>query len=157
MKANKFLSISVIALIVINLILITFIWFRRPERIERAREPRLENRMVIRRLHFDSTQADAYKKLFDQFRSAQRENSDNIYQCKRLLHESIYNHSVNSDSLLQVIGDLEREHEAATYSHLKKVYNICNEDQKKMFGQLMEETIRYRGRERQRRFHPHGR
>jgi len=148
MKSNKILVIAVVALIIVNLVLISFIWINRPNRADRRNQNVYHERMINRQLGFDGTQEQAFRGLIDEFRSEKMEFSDKIYQSKKLLHESIFNPSVDRDSLLDVISELERRHELAVLDHQQKIYSMCDENQKEKFRQLMNETIRFRGNQR---------
>ncbi len=152
MKSNKILALSVIALIIVNLILISIIWFKRPDRRGKNRSHRLEQRFMIREIDFDSVQTGEYRKLVRSFRTEQRKIFEEIFQCRKLLHESISDPTIHSDSLINKIADLEKTKEIALYQHLTSVYQLCDEGQKKKFDQIIDRTLRFRGKQRRERF-----
>ncbi len=148
MKSNKILSIAVISLIIINIILISFIWFNRPVR-RGGRNPRaFHQQMLSRQLGFTSEQETLFRSMIQDFRPNKIAIEEKIFQNKRLLHESIFDSSIDADSLLSVISRLEKERESEILQHQRSIYNICNEHQKEKFKQLTRQTIQFRRRER---------
>ena len=146
MKSNKVLSIFVFLLIIINLALIAFIWFNRPNDRSQQHPQAFHQRMLTRQLGFNNDQEEAFSAAISEFKPIQQEIGEELFQTRRVLHESIFNPKINVDSLVHQIEVLEGQHAKLLLEHQQKIYQICNERQKKEFINLTNQTIRYQRR-----------
>ncbi len=148
MKSNKTLSLAVIALVIINLVLIGLIWFRSDTPRDMRPQQGFHQRMLSGQLNFSPDQEKKFIALSDDFHQRQQVSAEKIYECRRMLHESIFDSSIDSDSLLDVIGKLEREHAAELLVHQREIFLLCDENQGSEFRRLTLQTIRFQGRRR---------
>jgi hypothetical protein len=136
---NKIATLSIISigLLLTNLLMAGFIFFKKPHKPP-FREPK---NIIIEKLSLDEAQQDQYDLLIREHRKEIRENDDKIRECKELLYHTLVSEkelSIN-DSLINEIGRLQVNIEKAHYLHFKKIKNICNPEQQEAFNEFSRE------------------
>lgn len=163
---NKILTIAVVALIVTNLGILVYIWYERTqsfnptdrmppgERIQRSEGKPPQDRMpseggpkefLIRELKLDEKQIEDYGKLVDEHRTEMkrirekiRNEKDNLW--KEITKPKNENNSVERSAA--EIGEDQKQIELITFAHFKKVRELCNDDQKKKFDEVIQEALK---------------
>ncbi|MEO9475895.1 MAG: hypothetical protein ABJG41_10180 [Cyclobacteriaceae bacterium] len=148
----KLLTIGVLALIAINLALISFIILG--PKLAAAKYKRqgdaknIENkdkgaRFLIRELDLSKEQQQAFRALFKDHRKLRDSIDIAIKKNKALLIQSSIDaeaNSMNQDSLIDVIGQFHKMQERAMVDHFSKMKAICTEDQVERLSRVIERS-----------------
>ena len=141
MEKTKFLTIAVIALLVLNGALIVFLWMghRRlnPPPPKNGRPPAAA--FLIKNLDFDENQTT----LYDGLRKAHRAAKDSLQNTLRRSRE-IYFKGIPTDdtSKLAEIGEIQKESDRITFVHFQKVRALCRPDQQTKFDEVIGEVLK---------------
>lgn len=145
MNKVKILSISVAALILLNLCVLIYISQKptQPPPFENG-PPRDHNGpaiIIIEKLQFNKAQIEQFNTLKNQHRLQIKQFNAAIKQTKTLLYQSISNDNGKnySDSLIERLGSLQKDIERTHYNHFQSIKAICTPDQQERFKALMEE------------------
>jgi len=123
-----------IGLLVSNLILVAFIFFRPP-----GHPPHKEPReVIIEKLNFNETQIAEYDVLIGVHQNDVRENEKEIIRRKNELYGTLASTAKGnySDSLMNELGKLQSAMEQIHYSHFKDIRDLCTDAQMPAFDEL---------------------
>ena len=139
MSREKFLTIAVVFLFLLNLGTLGFLYFNRPQ------PPRELFRLITSELDFDNQQQEQFFALRDQHRGAMdrldREFAETLEKYLGLLKESEPQQPIR-DSLENTLASIEKQKAAVTLEHFQEVKALCQPDQVKNFEQLIPELSR---------------
>jgi len=139
MSREKFLTIAVGFLFLLNLGTIGFLYLNRPQ------PPRELFRVITKELNFDDQQEEQFFALRDQHRNRMdrldREFADTLEKYLQLLKEREPSSSIR-DSLENSIASIEKQKAAVTLKHFQEVKALCRPDQLKNFERLIPELSR---------------
>lgn len=149
---NKFMTWAVVLLTVLNTVLIVLLWTSRNEPPNgREGPPTREradlNEFIIKELSLDGNQ----QKQFEELRKQHRQQADKLQQEMKPLRDSLFNYSANPDAgrvnaLTQGIGSRQAQLELITHNHFKSLRDICNEEQKKKFDEIINDVLKIMAR-----------
>lgn len=141
MSKLKLLNIALVGLIVINLVLVTFLFFRKPLNLPGGQPPvskRGPQEMVIKQLHFDKDQVSQYENLIEVHKNSIKMFEDSISITKNELYKSLENENISTkDSLISRLGTLQKEIELTHYDHFADIKKICKPDQIVYYNELI--------------------
>ncbi len=135
MNKVKFLTISSLALLAANLMLIWFLVSHRPHRPEQDGP----KQMVIEKLSLDGEQIKAYDKLIDWHKAEMKTTRMQMADLKNKLYSTLVADTSNTaqkDSLINKIGTLQMEIENIHYKHFSDIKLLCKPEQQKAFADL---------------------
>ena len=160
MKKVNILTISVVALFIINVLMLFMMWNKHPhdtdERFdhppfgdggpppERGPHHRGPGEFIQRELNFNETQQQQFKLL----REAHHDSVKMLREQMKELKSQLFvfdEKSKNENSALKVateIGGLQQKIELITYKHFAEVRALCNEEQKKKFDTIIKDVMR---------------
>ncbi len=145
MNKVKILSISVVALILLNLCVLIYIAQKptQPPPFENG-PPRDEHNpalIIIKKLQFNEAQIDQFNALKNQHRLQIKQFNAAIKQTKTFLYQSISKDTGKnySDSLIERLGSLQEDIERTHYQHFQTMKAMCTPAQQERFKDLMEE------------------
>ena len=132
MNKLKLVSGLAIGLLLINLVLIGFQFFKKPPRHE---GPRNE---IIHRLAFDEQQVIQYDSLIRQHRQSIRTLDSEIALLKQTLYTQLKVETalIHKDSLIQALGQKQMEVENVQFAHFIDIHKLCKPDQEERFQKL---------------------
>lgn len=140
MSKIRLLSLAVLSLLVLNLGLLSFMFFNRPMRppMDRAPEGREgPKRLIIERLHFSRQQAEQYDALIEEHQGAIKTLNDEMRTTKNNLYATLNNNAPSQkDSLLSRLGEIQKQIESVHYTHFEAIRKICTPDQVDNFKDL---------------------
>lgn len=159
---NKILTVSVTLLLIINLGILGLLWIDRksndsPEKDSsfEKNQPRSKGpggngpkEFLIRELKFDEKQKQNYTVLVEEHKSEMKRLKDKIRKEKEDLWESLSGNNddpVEAERLASEIGTDQKEIEIITYRHFQKVKELCTEDQKKKFDEVINKVMKMMG------------
>lgn len=150
MSKIKLLSIAVIGLLVINTIIVGFLFMKKtPPPPAGPMEQAGPKRIIIERLHFDKEQVMAYEKLIDEHRFAIRTIDDSIRLVKTLLYQTLTNENFTGKNLLiNRLGVLQQQIDGVHYNHFVQLKKLCNPGQRNSFNDLTKELAHFFGQEK---------
>lgn len=153
MTTNRKLTIAIIALLVINLIVVSFLIKDHKNGDESKSTKRQEPaEIIINKLDFDESQVTALYELKEKHIKNVRAKDAEIREIKKTIFNSLgYDEGVNIDSLSTVIGGIQKDIEVSHYQHFLRIKALCRDDQKEKFTALSKELSEIFNRKRNRR------
>jgi hypothetical protein len=101
-------------------------------------------KIITERLHFDKEQVAAYEKLIAEHQVAVKANDDSIMQAKNNLYQSLQSETfTGKDSLVNLLGALQKQVELIHYEHFAAIKKVCKPDQLENFNKLTNELSRF--------------
>lgn len=137
MNKVKLYGIVIIGLLISNILLISYIQFRKPPH-PAHQKPR---EIIIERLHFDKEQTEAYDKIIKQHQQAIRSKEQQIMDTKKELYLLVGKDqgSTQKDSLITLLGNLQTDIEKIHYNHFGEILHLCRSEQLNDFNELLNE------------------
>ena len=137
MTKNKLLTFAVIVLFNINIITLSFLFFKGPRPNERPKQRPSE--IVIDILDFDEQQIIEYKKLIDKHSSQINDLDQKINETKNKLYLELASQENKSkkDSILSILNTYKSEVEQAHYNHFLDIKKICKPEQLENYNRLI--------------------
>ncbi len=148
MKTNKLLVFTTIALLIINVALVYFLWNskKRPSKKERGGE---RGDWVVNELKLDDKQKEEHKKIKDAHFATLKPIFDSITSARKNLYSLLKDPSVN-DSVIneytRIIGEQHALVSQYTFDHFKKIRALCNPEQQNKLDTLIQKMIQDMGR-----------
>jgi len=139
MSKIKFLTAAVIALVLLNIGMVSFFLLAKmPPRHEGPRK------IIIERLHFDAEQIAKYDKLIAQHRTDIRQKESTIGQVNQQFFGQLKGDDFSrKDSLLAQIGLLQQAVAQIHLDHFKDIKSICKGNQLHDFDTLVGELAKF--------------
>lgn len=154
MKKPNFLIFTVVALLVINIGTLSFLFVnqhnhKKPHPRRHQSNPK---NIIIERLQLDDNQQAEYKTLIEQH----REGIENVERSIRKLKAELYQQlnqesSSQKDSIIHQLSSLHAKIESIHYQHFNGLKAICKPDQMEDFKELSKDLAKIFGRHRKRR------
>jgi protein CpxP len=137
MSKVKILSLLSIGLLITNLLLVCFIFFKKPMPSEHEGPKHL----IIERLSFDKNQSKKYDGLIKWHRKEIENTNQNILGLKNQLYGSLAQDSsaIDKDSLINAIGQLQVKIESIHFKHFQDIKKLCKPNQIDAFNDLSKE------------------
>ena len=145
MEKQKLITISVIALLLLNIGTLGFLFVSGPKQGHRPPphgrpEPRA---IIIERLHFDAQQIDAYEQLIREHHKHIDAMDEKIRDAKNSLYTLLNSSDSSSkDSLIIALGNYQKEIETTHFNHFADIKKLCKPNQIEDFEELTEELSR---------------
>ncbi|MBC7426375.1 MAG: hypothetical protein H7321_07555 [Bacteroidia bacterium] len=135
MSRVRLLSIVAIGLLLANILLVSYIVFRKPGRPPHESPKEI----IIERLHFSNTQVNEYNKLISWHRSEIDKSDFDMMHLKDQLYHCLSSNenSTKKDSVLTEIGKLQMRIEQIHYKHFEDLKKICTVEQLPNFENLL--------------------
>ncbi|WP_299334478.1 hypothetical protein [uncultured Psychroserpens sp.] len=144
MKTNKILYILIIFLAVANVFFLVNHLGR-----YKGKKRVSQSDFIAKELKFDDAQMQKFTVLTDQHEMEMNVISDSLKKFKGKLLNKISEEHVSKntvDSLLQIIGDYEIQRDEKTFYHFKAIQEICTDQQKKRFNEIVKKALRKKRR-----------
>lgn len=126
MSKIKIITYSLIILVVLNLSMILFFMVLKPKECrDHRRGPR---KMIIEKLHLDTKQQEVFEAMVELQIVKVKKNEKEIIATKENLYHLLNQPQIDlkvKDSLIEVLGNLQKEIENARFNHFKEVKKIC--------------------------------
>lgn len=146
MNKTKLLSISVVALLVMNLALMAFLMFGRPSpKHPRGGPPPQKERsgpkgMIIAKLSLDDGQQASYQLLIDAHKKSIKEQQTKIMEDKNHLFSLLKSDDLSQkDNIIAKISLTQAAIENTHFQHFLDLKGLCRPDQIDDFNALTEE------------------
>lgn len=151
MSKFRFLSVSVVLLLLLNIATLAYLFYTRKD-TERPGPPgRVVADFIIQQLQLDATQQEKFAELSDRHQGILRE----VHKADRDLHDIYFNllktdhpDTKRADSVSMLIADQRSLMEMATFVHFQELRKLCRDDQKKRFDATIDEIARRMGPKR---------
>lgn len=143
MKTNKLLTIAVVLLLIVNVVLLVFMFKGRGHNDKKSRDGNPFDKMV-KELNMTDQQQTEFKNLKDQHFAAIKPVFDSVRTLKKSLFSLVKAENVN-DSLVNQYSTLISEQRAIadklTINHFRKVRTLFSGDQQKKFDDFMQKMM----------------
>ncbi|MBK8610979.1 MAG: hypothetical protein IPL84_13810 [Chitinophagaceae bacterium] len=149
MSKTKLLSIAVIGLMVINIGIVGFLLIKKPPMPPGGRPPMPEagpKKIIAERLDFDKEQVAAFEKLVEAHQTSVKALGDSIKIAKNNLFLTLQSETfAGKDSLVNLLGALQKQMELLHYQHFTDLKKICRPDQLNRYNDLTSELASFFG------------
>jgi len=145
---NKFLYIVIILLLVLNLGTLSYMWYSKlntPQQFVDRMPPGNGKEFLEEELKFSKDQ----REKLEQLREEHSQKIRGIKEQERKLKDSFFSNlaDANLDSNkvrdnANQIGLFQKEIELATFYHVRKMRELCNDEQKKKFDEVIQDVLR---------------
>ena len=129
MNKIKVLTFSVIALVILNLGIMVFFMVIKPREFKNG-----SRLLIIEKLHFDDPQKKQFRVLIEQHVKKIKRYESTILSTKEVLYLQLSQSKIDlkaKDSLINVLGNMQKKVETARLKHFKAIKSICNTPQQK--------------------------
>ena len=141
---------AVIGLLLINGFTLIFLFFKKPPHgihdhmgeHSRGHESGGPRKIIIERLHFDSTQEKSYEIIIEEHRSKMHE----LNEQSRNLHDELYSllkeniiDSTKANVLIQQLSLNQKDLDKLNFDHFKKIKVICKTNQIERYNGLVDD------------------
>jgi protein CpxP len=129
MNKIKVLTFSVIALVILNLGIMVFFMVIKPREFKNG-----SRLLIIEKLHFDDPQKKQFRVLIEQHGQKIKKYEREILSTKEVLYLQLSQSNIDlkaKDSLINVLGNMQKKVETARFEHFKAIKSICNTPQQK--------------------------
>ena len=140
MNKTKLLSIAVIILLLLNIGILSFLFFKKHD--NHKNEKKMPKDIVIEKLHFDKNQIEMYEETIASHQKEIHSLDSSIKKTKNELYQllnSETNYFEQKNSLLLKLADYQKQIETTHFNHFLEIKNICKEDQLADYELLTEE------------------
>ncbi|TXE20037.1 hypothetical protein ES692_01905 [Psychroserpens burtonensis] len=144
MKKNNTLYLLLIVLIMMNGFFL-FNYIGRPDH----KSPKESSDFIAKELGFNDNQLQQFKALETTHHHNMRDIGDDVKSVKNELFKKITATSINQstiDSLITVISEKEQLKEKELFSRLRRMYELCNEQQKEEFSAIIKNARKFDNR-----------
>ncbi|MEZ7514214.1 Spy/CpxP family protein refolding chaperone [Flavobacterium frigidarium] len=132
MNKIKVLTFSVIALVILNLGMILFFMIIKPREFKNQKNG--SRLFIVEKLHFDEPQKKQFRVLIEQHITKIKRYESTILSTKEVLYLQLSQAKIDlkaKDSLIAVLGNMQKKVETARFEHFKAIKSICNTPQQK--------------------------
>jgi len=145
MEKNKFLKVIIFFLLIINLGTLVFLFLSRVHaghhRGDRGNHEGPAN-FITEELGFDEKQQSQFEDLKKEHQGQMRNMQDSMKMQRDMFPDVIIaGDNVKADSIATNISRSQKQIEIYTYQHFVKVYQICNDEQKKKFKNIIDDIL----------------
>ncbi|MBR9919737.1 MAG: periplasmic heavy metal sensor [Bacteroidetes bacterium] len=141
MNKTKWLVVALSLLVLLNLALMTFLFFK-PGPPPHLPNPQVRE-IIISQLNFNDQQAADYEKLIREHQQQIREKQEEIRQLKQDLYKQLISEDLQrKENIIEHLGSLQMEIEQVHYNHFESIKELCTPDQLPAFEQLSEDLAR---------------
>ena len=139
MNKTKLLSIAVIALLLLNFGILSFLFLSKGNPPSDRKMPR---EIVIEKLHFDKNQIVAYEKIIEIHQNTIRDLDKSIRETKNELYQLLNSDKIDSvqkDSLFLRLASYQKQIETTHFNHFLDIKKICKKEQLSDYNDLTKE------------------
>ena len=143
MNKTKLLTFAVIALFIINILTISFLFFKKGPKPNEVNRPK-PREIVINKLGFDAQQIKTYELLIDEHKSNIGELDEKIKKAKNdLYHQlALTDNKETTDSILNALSKYKSQIEILHYNHFLDIKKICKPEQLDSYNDLTMELAK---------------
>lgn len=143
MQKVKLLTIAVIGLLLLNVCLLVFVFFRHPMGMHPHRPK--PDVVIIDKLQFDKPQQEAYRLLINEHHAAIIKMQATTRQLKNTLYKQLLlptNRRTTVDSLTTAIAINQQSIEQINFKHFDDIKQLCKPEQLNNFTDLVDDLAK---------------
>lgn len=143
MNKTKVLGFAVIALFLLNICILAFLFLNEGKVGPKGR--RMPREILIDKLHFDKNQIKEYDKIIMKHQQAIRVTDDSIRSSRNELYQLLNTDPIDlvkRDSLYLKFASFQKQIETTHFNHFIEIKNICKQEQMLDFKILTEELTK---------------
>ena len=145
-KKIKYLTISVFALIAVNVVLVVFMFMHRPP-LEGRQHRKLKNRgaqFIVKKLDLTAEQEVDFRTSFEKHKIKKDQIEDEIRKQKRTLFRSaISGDTARAQAIILELNEANENHEWEMYAHLQELKKICTPQQIEKLSEVVKRRRDY--------------
>ena len=148
MKTNKLLVFSTVALLIINVVLVYFLWTSK-KRHPKSKRGGDRGDWVVKELNLDDRQKEEHKKIKDAHFATLKPIFDSITSARKNLYGLINDSTVNDSAVSEytrIIGEQHALVSRYTFDHFKQLRAICNPAQQMKLDTIVQKIVQDMGR-----------
>ena len=155
LKDTKVLVGIIIALVVINIATLSFIWFAQPRTVKKKlsdEQGHRVERFLQRKLDLTERQSQLFREARHNHFRATKDQVETIRRDRKNLMKLLAQdtHSAEVEELMSKISRTQIELERASFEHMQQLRSFCNEDQRPQFDSLVYNIVDRLGHSRER-------
>jgi len=154
-KQNRYLWMTIIVLLIMNLAALTLLWFGRPEgrrpqgglRAPVEKQNRIQH-LLKKELDFDENQIKQYLRMRREHRNQVQHLEGEIRQIKKQMFDEVLQDNPQqelSDSLLTIAQEKQAQLEQLTFQHVLELKQLCKAEQRDKLKLLIHQIFRPKG------------
>lgn len=143
MKKNTILYLLLLVLIIMNVFFLIN-YLGRPNH----KGPRESSAFIVSELNFNDSQLQQFKKSEAKHMEVMRRFGDQLKSDKDQLFNAMQQPNIDTkviDGLFESIAKKETTKEKEMFYRLRRIYQICNEEQKKRFTEIIKNARQFDG------------
>jgi periplasmic protein CpxP/Spy len=145
MSKSKLWIAIVVVLLVVNTILLVFLWMgKRPRKMMGGSA----KDYLTKELSLNEAQVKQYDQLRDEHIGAIRQLNDDMKDLKDNMFDNLSTNNIDSNKvkgLLQQIGENEKGRDSITFYHFRKLRTILTAEQQQKFDKIIKNVLRMMG------------
>ena len=143
-KKNKRLGWVVLLLIVMNIVSLSALWIGHTNRPGAKRGSVASEKYLQERLGLSEEQLQAMTDLREEHFGQMEKIRRDFLSAREAFHKQPRNenNTARMDDLAARIGSLQAQMEKEVYYHFSAMRDLCTEDQKKIFDEVIEDVLR---------------
>jgi protein CpxP len=141
---NKILAIAVVALLIINVLLLIFIWSGKGKHEQKRPQGNGPFEAMVKELNMSEQQKSDYIKLRDEHFARVRPLFDTMRQFRISFFNMVKDSTANDDSLSYYskrVAEKQALIDKLTFEHFKRVRTLFNGDQQRQFDAYMQKIM----------------
>jgi periplasmic protein CpxP/Spy len=145
-KQNKFLSLIIVILVVLNVLTLSIIWmqsgYKNQPPSESGKQPPSSISLMQKQIGLNEEQTKNFEEMQKDLREQTRKVNDELDSLKLLLAEEIFDPLTSenrADSLASKIGIYQSKLEFMRYKHFRALVKICTEEQRDKLRPVLKE------------------
>jgi len=145
---SKLLYLIIILLVVFNIGTLSFMWYRElnaPKLQDGRMPPKSGKEFLEEELKFSKEQNEKLEKLKEEHSAKIRKIKDEQKDLKDLFFSNLSKPDIDSNKISEIasqIGMSQKQVELATFYHVRKIREICDENQKKKFDVIIQDALK---------------
>lgn len=141
MNKIKILKFAVVALFLINILTLGFIFTNNSKKSHAKKMPR---EIIIKKLNFDKNQVKAYDELIKKHKNSIDVLDSKIKEAKNNLYFelSVNENESKADSILISLNHLKSDIEQVHYNHFLDIKKLCKKEQLESYNELTKELAK---------------
>ena len=139
MEKTKFLMVVIVALLLLNMGTLAFLWFgHRPPHPTQGGKPEAAT-FLIQELRLDEGQKAQYDQLFWAHRGRMDSLKDKLNQNRQQFFNGL---PVGDSTRVQAVLDNQRQLEMELFNHFRAVRTICRPEQQTQFEAVIQQVLK---------------
>lgn len=139
MEKTRFLTIIIVALAMLNIATLGFIFLGGPRGLPSLSGRPAVAQFIIRSLNFDEQQVKAYQQMWEAHHRSKQDLQMRLAQARESFLQGL---STGDTTRLAKVSKIQHDMELLTFQHFREVRGLCRPDQAPKFDEVIQEALR---------------